>query len=90
MGLPILDGSCKCNEPIDVCGVFDYSVTLVVLHNGKMLMYCVYAVHQLNECDETKYLFHWLKSSTFAHCECAYAHIFSVLLCFYLLGTHTA
>lgn len=48
MGLPVLDGSCKCNGPIDVCGVFDYSVTLVVLHNGKM-----YAVHQLNECDET-------------------------------------
>lgn len=28
--LPLLDSSCKCNEPVDVCSVFDYSVTLVV------------------------------------------------------------
>lgn len=55
--LPLLDGSCKWNEPINVSSVFDYSVTLVVLHYEKMLMYCLYAVHHLiHECVETIYL----------------------------------
>lgn len=72
--LPILDSSCKCGEPIDVWSAFDYSVTLVVLHNGKMLMFCLYAVHHLRECVETNYFTGWRVPHWAVVRMCARAH----------------